>query len=75
MGRARYGSSERRGEDRRSGPILNEMLDPCLTPDHISRLERRTRRPAFGSSTGVWAMELGGLEPPTSWVRSKALSA
>jgi hypothetical protein len=70
---ARQRTLGRGGEGRQSGPILNEMLDPCLTPDHICRPERRARRPAFGSSTGVWAMELGGLEPPTSWVRSKAL--
>ena len=33
----------------------------------------KARKPRYSAESGP--MELGGLEPPTSWVRSKALSA
>ncbi len=52
-------------------PAFAEMLDPCLTPDRNSRHQSGPRRAELGSSTGVREVELGGLEPPTSWVRSR----
>src|SRR3954467_12293939 len=45
------------------------MLDPCLTPALSAGAPRSVRQAILGSTTGVSGMELGGLEPPTSWVR------
>ena len=42
----------------------------CLTPDRFAESPRPARGAILGSTAGVRAMELGGLEPPTSWVRS-----
>ena len=49
-----------------------------MTPSPAQSQNRRPRRrfksPAKSQVAhvqGLWAMELGGFEPPTSWVRSK----
>jgi hypothetical protein len=45
---------------------------PERTTAHERNATRNARTPAVA---GVLEMELAGLEPATSWVRSKALSA
>jgi hypothetical protein len=66
-------------------PYLGELKLTELTPEVIGRWEhlvcartpvmaRRLRQhaarvPRYGANHGL--MELGGLEPPTSWVRSR----
>src|SRR4051794_12563600 len=45
------------------------MLDPCLTPALLAEAPSPGRRAILGSAAGISGMELGGLEPPTSWVR------
>src|SRR3954464_6820236 len=47
------------------------MLDPCLPPAPGAEESLIGGKAILGSTAGVSGMELGGLEPPTSWVRFK----
>ena len=43
-----------------------------LAPGLFAESPRSARRAVLGSTAGVREMELAGLEPATSWVRSSA---
>jgi hypothetical protein len=52
-------------------PFHTDERPSLLDPGAVAPHRARTPVLEFGSSTGVRGMELGGLEPPTSWVRSR----
>ena len=67
----------RRPVRRLARPLLRRRRRPATRGDrHVAwRFQREVRPPSLGRGSGVRTcpllMELGGLEPPTSWVRSR----
>ena len=60
--------SERSGTD--ISPLLHDELLACASLDAPTRDTLRSNE-GTPADAGVLRVELGGLEPPTSWVRSR----
>jgi hypothetical protein len=71
--------SARRGSAAPSAPLTSAVTRAgsanCLTPLDPGNEQSSRSTLESGSAAPLPEMELGGLEPPTSWVRSKARGA